>query len=58
MLKEAIAGTIRYKRPLALVICDIDHFKNVNDTYGHKFGDHVLKIISDKLQTNIPYYLG
>lgn len=53
LLKEAITRTIRVRKPLALVICDIDHFKNVNDTYGHSFGDTVLKTIAAKLQSSI-----
>ncbi len=52
-LKEAITRSLRYETPLSLVICDLDHFKKINDTYGHRFGDTVLKIISEKLQSSI-----
>jgi len=34
----------RYRRPLSLVICDLDHFKLVNDTYGHATGDLTLRL--------------
>jgi diguanylate cyclase (GGDEF)-like protein len=50
MLKDEITRAIRYDDPLSLVLCDIDFFKKVNDTYGHQFGDLVLREISAKLK--------
>lgn len=52
-LEREMARCSRYRSPLTLVMFDIDHFKHVNDEYGHLAGDYVLKKICDEVSRRI-----
>jgi diguanylate cyclase len=52
-LKASIARSIESGEPLSLVMCDIDHFKNFNDTWGHQTGDQVLRLVANCLSENV-----
>jgi len=51
--QEALDEARRLKRPLALLIFDIDHFKRVNDSYGHDQGDLILKRVANASQRSL-----
>lgn len=53
MLAFEIEKEKRYHTGLSLIFCDIDFFKNINDTYGHEIGDDVLKYFSNILKTSL-----
>ena len=44
---------LRQKRPLSLVMCDIDHFKLYNDTYGHQQGDKCLTQVATAIKESV-----
>lgn len=55
-LEEELDRAIRECKPLSVLMMDIDHFKNVNDTYGHLVGDAVLKETVRRIQAVIRSY--
>lgn len=49
IINKEWAEARRFKRPITVVMCDIDHFKKINDTYGHDVGDDIIRNVGKKL---------
>jgi len=45
--RQEVARTVRYRKKLAVLMLDIDHFKAINDNYGHQGGDEILQIFAE-----------
>ncbi|WP_051986737.1 GGDEF domain-containing protein [Pseudidiomarina atlantica] len=50
VLEDALSRWQRYQRPASVIIIDLDHFKPLNDKYGHLFGDQILKQVAKRLR--------
>ncbi len=53
IIQKEFAFSRRYNKPLSLVMIDLDHFKGINDTFGHNTGDYVLKTVSGIIKDTI-----
>jgi PleD family two-component response regulator len=53
VFQQELARAARYRRPLAVIVADLDYFREVNNTHGHLTGDDVLKGIADLLRENV-----
>jgi diguanylate cyclase (GGDEF)-like protein len=58
LLRRESVRAKRSGKPLSVILADVDHFKNVNDTLGHLFGDEALKEVARRLRSKLRVYDG
>lgn len=56
ILQKELSRAQRDQRPVSVIMCDLDYFKNVNDSYGHLCGDAVLKEAAKRLKSSVRIY--
>lgn len=52
-LEQAVARARRLEQPIALMLLDVDHFKQINDAHGHPAGDAVLRAVAERIRASV-----
>ncbi len=53
LAEQAFQVAVRYQQDCSIIMLDVDHFKNINDTFGHVAGDHALRLIACAVQDQL-----